>query len=332
MALVFDLNFHEQCCSIDDAGSLCRQLTMSYAANKKAARPFPLLLLGGVGVPLEATQQLPPEPEPEPEPEVEPEAGGGKKPKKKLGLVDMLQNGGHNWWSQPGVRRSSSAAPWEDVPPPSADSAGPGPRSVVYLSADSPNILSEHEGAADPGSDSVVYVVGGIVDRVDKPGLSYGRAVAAGLQTARLPLERYVKFHKQAGRRESGDDVTTLAVVQMLLLWREHGDWGEAISRCPAMRCAPLRKYIRWLPPYSHLNGAARPLLMSASADPSAAVNDDGGTPQDGTAARDATVEAGVAGAHLCEGCGVGFQSRNALFRHLPQCAEREPPPPPTVA
>ena len=38
--------------------------------------------------------------------------------------------------------------------------------------------------------------------------------------------------------------------------------WGEAIARCPAFRCAPLRKYVRWLPPYAHLNGAggeARP-------------------------------------------------------------------------
>jgi hypothetical protein len=33
------------------------------------------------------------------------------------------------------------------------------------------------------------------------------------------------------------------------------GVWGEAIARCPAFRCAPLRKYVRWLPPYEHLNG-----------------------------------------------------------------------------
>ena len=28
------------------------------------------------------------------------------------------------------------------------------------------------------------------------------------------------------------------------------------MARCPALRCAPLRKYVRWLPPYEHLNDA----------------------------------------------------------------------------
>ena len=48
--LVFDLNYHEHT-SADEAGALCRQLTMSFAANRRAARPFPLLVVGGVGVP-----------------------------------------------------------------------------------------------------------------------------------------------------------------------------------------------------------------------------------------------------------------------------------------
>lgn len=39
-ALVFDLNYHEHT-SADEAGALCRQLTMSFAANRRAARPFP---------------------------------------------------------------------------------------------------------------------------------------------------------------------------------------------------------------------------------------------------------------------------------------------------
>ena len=48
-------------------------------------------------------------------------------------------------------------------------------------------------------------------------------------------------------------------MVQILLLFRETRDWGLAVSRCPALRCAPLRKYVRWLPPYEHLNGSERP-------------------------------------------------------------------------
>ena len=30
--------------------------------------------------------------------------------------------------------------------------------------------------------------------------------------------------------------------------------WGETLARCPAFRCAPLRKYVRWAPPYETLN------------------------------------------------------------------------------
>ena len=66
----------------------------------------------------------------------------------------------------------------------------------------------------------------------------------------------------KAAVAEKGVDVTTLAVVQMMLLFREHGDWGVAISKCPAMHCAPMRKYVRWLEPYTHLNDATRPAKL----------------------------------------------------------------------
>ena len=87
-----------------------------------------------------------------------------------------------------------------------------------------------------------------------------------GLTTARLPLGRVLDF--QCRRGESAD-ITTLAVVQLLLLRREfggagfgEGGWGSAISRCPALRCAPLRKYVRWRPPYEALNDGARPAQL----------------------------------------------------------------------
>ena len=34
--------------------------------------------------------------------------------------------------------------------------------------------------------------------------------------------------------------------------------WGESIARTPAFRCAPLRKYVRWAPPYEHLNSVTK--------------------------------------------------------------------------
>jgi hypothetical protein len=56
---------------------------------------------------------------------------------------------------------------------------------IVYLTADSPNVLS----ALDRRN---IYVIGGIVDHNRLTHASLDAATAAGLQTARLPLDWYV--------------------------------------------------------------------------------------------------------------------------------------------
>ena len=105
--------------------------------------------------------------------------------------------------------------------------------------------------------DDCTYVIGGVVDRKDKPGVSFERACHKHVMSARLPLERYIRFQP---RSQGGSaDLSTIAVVQLLLLWRETKDWGLAMSRCPALRSAPLRKYVWWLPPYEALNHTQRP-------------------------------------------------------------------------
>mmetsp|Transcript_42790 Transcript_42790/g.96603 ORF Transcript_42790/g.96603 Transcript_42790/m.96603 type:complete len:267 (-) Transcript_42790:14-814(-) len=226
-SLLFDLNYHEKMNS-GEAGSLCRQLQMCYASNKRAARPFQLIM-AGEGVPSDEVTQV-----------------GLQTPK----LIQILERSSWHRWA--GVRKMSSTAPWSEFPP----------EKVVYLTADSPDDL---EAIDDHGG---VYIIGGLVDHDDKPGMSYERASSYGLRTARLPLDRYVKVHaRHAG---GSPDLTTLAVVQILLLFHETGDWGLAISRCPAMRSAPLRKYVRWLAPYEELNDADRPpdiLIRGDSAD-----------------------------------------------------------------
>ena len=91
------------------------------------------------------------------------------------------------------------------------------------------------------------FVIGALVDHTDKPGASLARARRmrhAGVRTARLPLERFVRFRsRQPGVSGGGPvDISTLAVVQLLLLRRESRAWGAAVARCPALRCAPIRK------------------------------------------------------------------------------------------
>ncbi len=317
-ALVFDLNYHEHT-TVEEAGALCRQLTMSFAANRRAARPFPLLVVGGVGVPDGD------------EPAGCPVAGkdGDRCNSVAAGsvgtglpLMQMLSKS--NWWYSAGVHRTGSASPWVGLP-----------GDVVYLTADSPNALEDlpDDGSAAARSSTTTYVVGGIVDRVEKPGLSYRRAVAAGLRTARLPLEKFLEL-RSGGKKAEGagcrkaDDVTTLAVVQMLLLFRENGGrWGDAISRCPALRCAPLRKYVRWLPPYHELNNATRQDIF-AQPTPSTELaqnrqHEGHGNPNKRKAAKDEQV-VNSDSKKTCEACGAGFASRNALFRHLSQCTRAD--------
>ena len=312
-ALVFDLNYHEHT-TVEEAGALCRQLTMSFAANRRAARPFPLLVVGGVGVPVgdEASRC--------------PVAGthGDSCSTMAVGsvgaglpLIQMLSKS--NWWNSAGVHRTGSASPWVGLP-----------GDVVYLTADSPNSLEDlPDDGGEAARSSTTYVVGGIVDRVEKPGLSYRRAIAAGLRTARLPLEKFLELRSGGKKAEGGgcrkaDDVTTLAVVQMLLLFRENGGrWGDAISRCPALRCAPLRKYVRWLPPYHELNNATRQDIFAQPA-PSTEQeqnrqHEGHGNPNKRKAAKDEQV-INSDSKNTCEACGAGFGSRNALFRHLSQC------------
>jgi hypothetical protein len=98
-------------------------------------------------------------------------------------------------------------------------------------------------------------VIGGLVDHTAKPGLSFERAALHAVETARLPLSDAINLRDKGGSA----DLSTLAVVQLLLLRREFATWGEALSRCPALRCAPMRKYVRWKPPYAHLNDAPPP-------------------------------------------------------------------------
>ena len=145
-ALIFDLSFHETC-SKDEAGSLCRQLTMSYGANRRAYNPFPLLVLGGVpaeagGSGLERDGQQ------------EVGAGGAQEL-----LLAMLAKS--NWWTTPGVQRTSSATPWTELQGRNAGggggggSGGGGGGGVVYLTADSPNVLADDEPL------ETVYIIGG---------------------------------------------------------------------------------------------------------------------------------------------------------------------------
>ena len=59
--------------------------------------------------------------------------------------------------------------------------------SLVYLTADSSTIITKLRR-------DKVYIIGGIVDRNRLKGITYEKAVAQGIETAKLPLDAVVEM------------------------------------------------------------------------------------------------------------------------------------------
>lgn len=66
---------------------------------------------------------------------------------------------------------------------------------MVYLTADSDKELETLERGK-------VYVLGGIVDRNRHKGICSGKAAQLGVQTAKLPLGRYVRLGTSQARAQ----------------------------------------------------------------------------------------------------------------------------------
>ncbi|KAJ3349217.1 tRNA methyltransferase 10 [Entophlyctis luteolus] len=93
---------------------------------------------------------------------------------------------------------------------------------VVYLTADSPNTLTD----LDP---TKVYVIGGIVDRNRFKNLCLNRAERDGFETARLPIGEFVQV---AGRKV----LTVNHVVEIMVKYIETRDWKTAFLHVIPMR------------------------------------------------------------------------------------------------
>ena len=85
---------------------------------------------------------------------------------------------------------------------------------VVYLTSDSPNVLSEVD-------ESKAYIIGGLVDHNHHKGLCYELAVQRGIAHAQLPITEFVKL-------KSRKVITVNQVFEILLGFIESKDWREA--------------------------------------------------------------------------------------------------------
>lgn len=208
--IAFDLDYFGAMNALE-VKALARQLLACYTSARQQARPPHLLACGlPAPAPLAAAR-------------AEKITAGDSSGEGLRGAELLSSELGNFSWAQWAVQ-TSEAPPWELFP--AAD--------CVYLTSEAAEELRTVERGK-------AYILGGLVDHKEKRAFSLQHAQAHGIATARLPLARYVKMHKPA--------LSTSAVVQILMLYHELGDWGEAIRTCPAMHVAPLRKYALWLKP-----------------------------------------------------------------------------------
>ena len=136
----------------------------------------------------------------------------------------MQQIHGSSAWPQARHRKT-----WLDVAAASGYQAEPlssADHRLVYLSA-------EGEETLDAIDVDDIYVIGGLVDRNQHRGLTHRRALAAGVPTARLPLEEHMQMTSDARCRA----LTVNHCFELLLLRRQGLCWQDAIREVlPARR------------------------------------------------------------------------------------------------
>ncbi|NWW33690.1 TM10C methyltransferase, partial [Panurus biarmicus] len=95
---------------------------------------------------------------------------------------------------------------------------------LIYLTADSPKVMKTFDH-------NKIYIVGSMVDKTIKTGVSLARAKRLGLETAALPLEKYLLWSTGA------KNLTLDQMMRILLTLKDTADWKKALE------FVPKRKY-----------------------------------------------------------------------------------------
>ena len=214
-AILFDLNYNDQM-NETECKSLARQLTLSYAANKRATHPFKFFFGGSFS---------PTYPNPNPD-----------------SLFSIMKAQKMDSW--PSVTTIDSKTPWDHFDPSSSN--------IIYLTADSKNTLSpstftNHDVYIIGGLVDHTDKSGSSYHRATTFNFTTARFPLQ--ETITMSSPRTADRHKT-----DFIDISTLACVQLLHNSRKFLNFPEAIYNTPAFHSAPLRKFIRWNSPYDFLN------------------------------------------------------------------------------
>ncbi|NXY51334.1 TM10C methyltransferase, partial [Ceuthmochares aereus] len=106
---------------------------------------------------------------------------------------------------------------------------------LIYLTADSPKVMKTF-------NHDKIYIVGSMVDKSIKTGVSLARAKRLGLETAALPLEQYLLWNTGA------KNLTLDQMMHILLTLKDTGDWKKALEFVPKRKyCGFVNKSVHEL-------------------------------------------------------------------------------------
>ncbi|XP_068036996.1 tRNA methyltransferase 10 homolog C [Anomalospiza imberbis] len=106
---------------------------------------------------------------------------------------------------------------------------------LIYLTADSPKVMKTFDH-------DKIYIVGSMVDKSIKTGVSLARAKRLGLETAALPLEKYLLWCTGA------KNLTLDQMMHILLTLKDTADWEKALEFVPKRKyCGFVNKPVKEL-------------------------------------------------------------------------------------
>ncbi|CAH6792414.1 tRNA methyltransferase 10 homolog C [Phodopus roborovskii] len=92
--------------------------------------------------------------------------------------------------------------------------------SIIYLTADSPNIMTTFKH-------DKIYIIGSFVDKNTQVGTSLAKAKRLNLATERLPLDKYLQWDL------GSKNLTLDQMIRILLSMKNTGSWEEALKFVP---------------------------------------------------------------------------------------------------